>query len=114
MALETEHTKDKSEKIDGSDSTTVLSLLKSFGLNVDQEVRALALRYSPREIEQAMSRARRQATRNPQGLLRSWMRSGDLRSPPLEEDRIEAHWRCHPELNDDARAFAAYQAEHAA
>ena len=83
-------------------------------MNLDQEVRALAVRYSPRQIEHAIGRARCQGARNPPGLLRSWMRSGDMSVSPTEEKQDAANSAGYPELNDDAKAFVAYQARHTA
>ena len=109
-----EHTKGNKENSGGGDTTHILSLLKGFGMNVDQEVRALAVHYSPRQIEHAIGRAGRQGNCNPPGLLRSWMRSGAMPVPLPEEQNHAGNSTDHPELNDDAKAFAAYQAGHTA
>jgi hypothetical protein len=106
---ETEHTKGKGNS-GGGDATGVLSLLKRFQMHLDQEVRELAARYSLQQIEYGIRRARQQATRNPPGLLRCWMRSGHMPLPPPKEGAHAAHQGHHQELNDDAQAFAAYRA----
>lgn len=107
---ESEHTKEKDVNVGGEDAARILSLLQDFEMNLDPEVRELAARYTLPQIEYAIRRARQQARRNPPGLLRAWMRSGHMPSPPAQEQRHATDSPHPPQLNADAQAFAAYQA----
>jgi hypothetical protein len=106
---DTEHTKEKRDVVVGGATTTILSRLKAFGLNVDQEVRELAAQYKLPQVDYALRRATRQGKRNPQGLLRTWMRSGHMPFPPPEECDCEPDKRPYQQLNADAQAFRRHQ-----
>jgi hypothetical protein len=111
-STEIKETQRKKEKDDGGDTPRKLALLTDFAMNLDQEVRALAARYSLPQIAHAISRARQHGQRNPQGLLRHWMRTGHMPLPSLKEQKHATASRRPPQPNEDARAFAAYRTAH--
>jgi len=108
--MEIEETQRKKEENDSGDTPRKLALLTDFSMNLDPEVRALAARYTLPQIEHAITRARQHAKRNPQGLLRHWMRTDQMPLPSPKEQKHATAGRPSPQLNQDARAFAAYRA----